>query len=159
MLKLYPDFGKATKEYASGLIEVFAGYSPRVQRSILKTIPEKCKFLPTIADFAEHAAPLIAEDYRIEESAKRIAEARAKDDGKPYHATGPVYYDHAPFRYEWQREQSTMAKVIDIKALEVKRKRMMAYVLEIGRGDAVAGWQRCMDAGINEPPPDWQATP
>lgn len=141
-----------------GLIDCISNYPTAIQvrlADVTTGISARCRFLPTVADVVEFAAPLMADRARSDDFAARIAAQRALP--LPPQGQQPVRIfdkrgdeikerDDTERLARHQRDQASMARV----------QHMTAYVKELGDGDALKGWQIAIERGIDAPPADWK---
>ena len=158
ILGSYRDSPTATKEYTVAILQVIASYPPDIQSRMadLRTgIPAKCKFLPTVAEIVEFGDELTipAPDFF---PGFGLRDYRGLEvDTKPYHPEITPYISNRPTRNP-AHYQGVNPEDEKYKAGIRRAERMLAYVLELGVGDAFAGWSIAIERGESEPPEGWE---
>lgn len=87
ILKRYPDYGKASDEYVAALTQLVASCDYRTQcrlADIITGISARCKFLPTVADFAEFVAELNPPTSNFNRSEYRVLADEPRQPFRPY---------------------------------------------------------------------------
>ena len=155
IVRRFPDYGKVTPQYVAGLIEVMATFPLAVQTEIAdirEGISGIAKFLPTVADLVEFGKQIDTKH----EAAERYRQPRREIDTSEYIPKQiPQYFDRHGERIT-EREANERAEAHRQAMAGMKRvNRMLAYVKQLGDGDALKGWEIAIANGESEPPAEW----
>lgn len=160
ILSSYPDYGKSPATYTAGIIEAIAHYPASVQAFLadpITGIRARCAYLPTIADVVKMASEATDRDnerVRVEDLARRVALARQK----------PITAYKSPERVLDARNNEITPRAAaeiaerhrqDVASL-ARVARQRAFILELGDGDGLKGWQIAIERGIEDVPADWK---
>lgn len=155
LLKMFPDFDKATKESVAAIAAKLESLSPEMVRKIcnpVSGIATRQAFAPTVFHITEFVAEITKSNFPGFGLRGQLAR---EVDPEPYHPEIVPYISNRDTR---NPEHYAAAKVEDAKTREGIRKaeRMLAYVKELGNGIALDGWLIAIERGEEEPPADWK---